>query len=210
MTTAVDVAAELAAELAELADLLESLPPDRWDAASLCDGWRIREVVAHVTLPTYRSAPAVAVQLVRAGFRWNTVADRLARRDAERSVAELVAALRSARMRAWRPPGGGAEGALTHAVVHGLDATVPLGVPRHLDPARARAVLDTLVAPRSLQHFGVDVSAVELRADDVEWTHGSGPPLHADARTLILGLTGRRPLPSGQSAAAWRGESRSR
>jgi len=33
-----------------LADLLESLP-DGWDTPSLCAGWRVRAVVAHMTVP---------------------------------------------------------------------------------------------------------------------------------------------------------------
>jgi uncharacterized protein (TIGR03083 family) len=198
MTTAVatvDAGAEVVAELDALADIVEALPPDRWDATSLCAGWRIREVVAHIALPVYHSAPAVVAQLIRSRMRWGAVADRFARRDAERPVADLVSALRSQRLRDWRPPGGGAEGALVHAVVHGLDITVPLGIPRAVPPARMRVALDHLAAPKSLSHFGVDVSGAELRADDVDWRHGAGAVVSCDARSLALALSGRRPLP---------------
>ena len=34
-----------------LADLLDSGPADAWDAPSLCAGWQVRHVVAHVTMP---------------------------------------------------------------------------------------------------------------------------------------------------------------
>ena len=30
-----------------LAELLDAMPAERWDVASLCEGWRVREVVAH-------------------------------------------------------------------------------------------------------------------------------------------------------------------
>ncbi len=35
-------------ERAEFADFLETLSPRQWDEPSLCDGWRVRDVVAHV------------------------------------------------------------------------------------------------------------------------------------------------------------------
>ena len=42
-----ELRAAVVAERAELVDLLAALPADRWDAPTLCDGWRVREVVAH-------------------------------------------------------------------------------------------------------------------------------------------------------------------
>ena len=32
-----------------LAGLLETLSPQQWAAASLCEGWKVRDVAAHVT-----------------------------------------------------------------------------------------------------------------------------------------------------------------
>lgn len=191
----VDLDAEIVAELTGLADLLEPASPTGWDTPSLCEGWRVREAVAHVTLAAHRTAPQVLLGLVRSRFRWQVAADRLARQDARRPTDELLAALRSSRLHAWRPPGGGATGALVHAVVHGLDVTLPLGLDRPLPPARARAVLDGLTAAASLEHFGVDVDGLALRADDVGWTHGTGHAVHADAQSLVLALTARRALP---------------
>jgi hypothetical protein len=36
------------AERSDLADFLTTLQPEQWQAASLCEGWRVRDVVAHV------------------------------------------------------------------------------------------------------------------------------------------------------------------
>ena len=38
------------AERLSLADLLESLSPDQWEAQSLCTEWRVRDVAAHVAM----------------------------------------------------------------------------------------------------------------------------------------------------------------
>jgi uncharacterized protein (TIGR03083 family) len=45
------LAQETAAERGRLADLYADLTPDQWSAPSLCKGWRVREVLAHVTMP---------------------------------------------------------------------------------------------------------------------------------------------------------------
>ena len=34
----------------ELADLMETFTADEWDTPSLCVGWRVRDVAAHLTL----------------------------------------------------------------------------------------------------------------------------------------------------------------
>ena len=36
------------AERTDLADFLATLTPGQWEAPSLCAGWRVRDVVAHV------------------------------------------------------------------------------------------------------------------------------------------------------------------
>jgi uncharacterized protein (TIGR03083 family) len=41
----------IAAQRAELAEVLAGLPAPRWDEPTLCAGWRVREVVAHITMP---------------------------------------------------------------------------------------------------------------------------------------------------------------
>ena len=187
------VAGEVAAELSELADLLAALPAAAWDAPSLCPGWRVREVVAHLTLPMHASAPVVVLGLLRARGRWDVLADRRARLDARRTPEELLAALRAPRMQAWTPPGGGTTGALVHAVIHGLDITEALGLDRRPPTARTRIVLDGLIEPRSLSHFGVSLEGLQLRAEDLEWSYGAGRVVSAPAVDLALILSGRRP-----------------
>src|SRR5438132_8029868 len=117
--------------------------PDRaWDSTTLCAGWRVRELVAHVTMPFRYSGPRFAAELIRSGGRFQAMADRCARRDAARmSAASLLAALRDNAANQWRPPGGGLAGALTHDVIHGLDVAVPLGIAREVPEDRLRVVL---------------------------------------------------------------------
>lgn len=183
------------AELAALADVLAPLDAEGWRTPSLCEGWTVREVVAHLTLPARRSTPSVLAGLALSGFRWHVFADKAARRDGRLSTDALLSDLRSTRLSAWRPPGGAADSALVHALVHALDVTVPLSSRRRRDPQRFGTVLQALVAPASLKHFGVVLDGVELCADDGLWSHGTGRRVTASSEALVLVLSGRAPLP---------------
>ena len=74
----------------------------------------------------------------------------------------------------WEPPGGGAEGALTHCVIHALDIGEAVPLPRRVPDACIRSVLGIVAAEGAPNLFGVDLSDVELRADDLDWSSGSG------------------------------------
>ncbi|MEU7909093.1 maleylpyruvate isomerase family mycothiol-dependent enzyme [Actinoplanes sp. NPDC049118] len=187
----------VAAERAEQADLLAGLRPDQWDAPTLCAGWRVREVVAHTTMPFRATLGRTMLELARARGNVNRMADRCARRDAARlSAAELLASLRDNIDHPWTPPGGGVRGALSHDVIHGLDITVGLGLDRRVPPERVALVLAGL-SPRNIAFFGADLDGIALRATDLDWGHGSGTPVRGMAQDLLLVLCGRR-MPPGR------------
>ena len=192
-----DIRTMIADQRRELAEVLAGLPEREWDRATLCEGWRVREVVAHMTMPFRTSLPRFALAMLKARGDVNRMADTTARRDAEAmSTSELVASMRDNAEHAWKPPGGGFVGALSHDVIHGLDITVALGIDKPVPTERMRVVLDGINA-RSVGFFGVDLEGVRLVADDLDWTYGDGEPLHGSAQDLLLVLCGRK-LPAGR------------
>jgi uncharacterized protein (TIGR03083 family) len=197
------VRAEIAAERRELADVLAGLPPERWDEETLCAGWRVRETLAHITMAFRYSGPRFVLGMIKARGSFNRMADRAAREDAEALTAEeLVDSLRANVDHPWKPPGGGYVGALSHDLIHGLDITVGLDLDRRPPPERVGLVLGSL-KPAQLKFFGVDLTGVELRATDLDWSYGTGDPVTGRAQDLLLAACGRR-LPPGrlQGAAA--------
>ncbi|MCD2192862.1 maleylpyruvate isomerase family mycothiol-dependent enzyme [Actinomycetospora endophytica] len=185
------LARETAAERVRLADLYAALRPDQWAAPSLCAGWRVREVVAHVTMPYRHSGFRVLRGIAAARGDFNRFADTIAHSDTARhSDAELLAALRDNVAHPWRPPGGGQAGALSHDVIHGLDVTESLGLPR--PPAdRVRHVLGS-ATPRMLAYFGSDLAGTRLVATDTDLALGDGPEIvELPAVDLLLRVTGR-------------------
>ncbi|WFB06024.1 maleylpyruvate isomerase family mycothiol-dependent enzyme [Streptomyces sp. LX-29] len=192
-----EVRAAIAAERQELADLLDSLPEESWDAPSLCAGWRVREVAAHMSLGFRYSLPRVLLELAKARGGLHRMTDRCARRDAAaHSPRQLAGWLRDNAHHPWTPPVGGFASALGHDVVHGLDITVPLGLERRVPEDRLRVLLRN-VTPSSVRFFGAELDGVELRADDLDWSFGSGAPLVGAAQDLLLLAFGRR-LPAGR------------
>lgn len=180
-----------------LADLLASASNGIWDAPSLCDGWQTRHVVAHVTMPMRLTPEQFGMEMASAGGNFAVLSNTVAARDASLPVAEHLAQLRAPLLHAWEPPGGGAAGALSHAVIHSLDVTVALGQPPVAPVDALLAVLDQLTAANGAL-FGVDLTGVRLVASDTDWHWGSGKVLHADTGALVALLSGRT-LPDGQS-----------
>jgi uncharacterized protein (TIGR03083 family) len=192
-----DLAVAIAGEYKALADLLESASFDVWDAPSLCEGWRTREVVAHMTMPARYPGPAFMAELEAAGGDFTRLSNTVAARDGALPVAELVADLRSDVLHGWQPPGGGMDGALTHCVIHELDIVEAVPLERSVPATCITRVLGLVTAADAPNMFGVDLDGVELRADDLVWAAGSGATVTGPAQALALVACGRL-LPAGR------------
>ena len=168
----------MATTYAGLADLLET-DPDAWDAPSLCAGWQVRHVVAHVTMPVRLTPELFGAEMAAARGDFTVLSDTVAARDAALPVAVLLDQLRSAELHAWEPPGG-PSGALNHAVIHALDVTLALGRPS-LAPPDALAAVREQVADGDL--FGVDPEGVREQ----------------DAPDEAVALLAGRTLPDGRA-----------
>ena len=188
------LASETQAERERLVTLFGDLSPEQWNTPSLCAGWRIREVVAHMTMP-FRTKPLLVMAgIVRAGFSFNKYTDRDARATAQAtSETGLVDLLRHNIDNPWQPPGGGQAGALSHDVIHGLDATEPLGLPAP-PPDRIALVLAS-AGSRQVSYFGVDLDGQRLTASDADVSVGDGPNVVTmTAKDILLVVTGRLPM----------------
>ncbi|RBY81831.1 maleylpyruvate isomerase family mycothiol-dependent enzyme [Blastococcus sp. TF02A-26] len=182
-----------------LADVLESGPAEAWDAPSLCAGWQLRHVVAHVSMPVRLPPERFGLEMAAAGGDFGVLSDTVADRDAVLPVAEHLAALRSPVLHAWQPPGGGAAGAVNHAVIHSLDVTLALGRPPVAPPEAVSEILRQLDAVDG-SWFGVDPTGVRLEATDTTWSRGDGEVVRGDSGELVALLAGRR-LPDGRELA---------
>ena len=177
--------------------LAEQLRDQDWDHPSLCAGWRIRELIAHVTMPARYTAEQFGLELAAANGDFTLLSNLIAARDGKLTIQGLLADLSSPVLAGWQPPGGGAIGALNHAVVHGLDASNALGLPRPCSDEAARLILDAL-AGGGAERFGVRLAGLRLVAEDLDWQSGSGRTVTGSAAELIS-LACHRTLSDGRN-----------
>ena len=187
----------LRTERAALIELLETLTPAEWATPSLCSGWTVQQVAAHLAWSNTLSGRELVPALVGSRFRINEANLRLALRWAERGPAAIIEQHRVNLARDLKPKGVPGEAPLEDAVVHGIDIRRPLGrsrpIPLNAFTVVARFQLDTRW-PVSLAVGGNvrrRVQGLRLVADDLEWSHGQGAEVHGSAEALLLMLSGR-------------------
>jgi hypothetical protein len=119
------------------------------------------------------------------------MSDRVAARDAALVPAQLLDDLVSETLASFVFPGGGEIGTLSHAVIHGLDMSVPLGLGSVAGARALRLVLDMLAIDGVARDFGANLDGRKFVATDLDWTFGAGDASEAPAHLLVLELAGR-------------------
>lgn len=186
------IVATVEAERLRLADLFEDLAPHEWRVDSLCPGWTVHDVLAHLTLATRETAPAIFRKVLRARGDINRAfADAARDRAREAGPAELVAQLRETAASARRVPGAGVADPLVDVVVHGQDVVRPLGRVHEVAPDRVVPGLEHVWGNGFYVPKG-RFDGVRCAAVDVGWSAGDGPDeVRGTATDLLLLLTGR-------------------
>jgi len=194
------------AERAALADLLESLSDEEWERPSLCQGWTVRHVAAHVISSPQAAPGELAVAMLRARGNFNRCIADEAKRSAARPVHEIVADYRRLHGSRRHPLGTRSLDPLLDVLVHTQDIVVPLGRRHPMPPAAARAAADHVWRRRSFAFGGRRrLRGFRLTASDVEWSAGAGATVEGPIEALLLLLTGRTaglPRLTGDGAAA--------
>ncbi|KUL26335.1 hypothetical protein ADL15_38750 [Actinoplanes awajinensis subsp. mycoplanecinus] len=178
-----------------IVDLLTGLAPDEWDTPSLCDGWMVRDVAAHLTMPllTMRQLALLAIRypgrtnrLIRDGS-----IDLARRHDPGQLVHRLD--LLVGRHRAF--PGLTCRESLIDAVGHTFDMAIPLGREIAVPAGEVAEAADRLVSYRGRGNAKVfrslPLAKFRLTATDHAWRTGDGAPVTGTMTDLFLLLTGR-------------------
>ncbi|HEY7067503.1 MAG TPA: maleylpyruvate isomerase family mycothiol-dependent enzyme [Chloroflexota bacterium] len=170
----------LIAERRELLTLCHALGPAEWETPSLCEGWRVRDVVAHI-IGEERDWGA----LFQARGRVDAANALSVERRASVPVQQLLAELEEiAPVRGLARVFAGVV--LVETWIHQEDVRRPLGRPRDQDPDRLRWILRWMrVTPFSHGR------ALRLVATDLDYAVGRGPEVRGAAVDLILAAGGR-------------------
>ncbi len=181
---------EAEAERAELLELLTGLEPAQWEQESLCDGWSVRDVVAHLLSYEGVGMREVLPSMLRARMSLGRVNAGFLSRQQGLTPDQLVDRLRTH----LRPSGltaarGGAVG-LVDALVHQQDIRRPLGRLREIPGERLRYALGFAVTAPPLRGFW-HVRGTRVVATDLDWAHGRGPEARGSGEAVLMVLGGR-------------------
>lgn len=186
-----DVMGLAQAERSDLAAFLATLTPAQWTAASLCEGWRVRDVAAHMISYDILTRAALARRFVQGGFRLNRINAIGVEQATRASTGDLLAQLTAHLTPIGLTAGFGGRIGLVDALIHHQDIRRPLGIPRTVPADRLRVALDFALKAPTLQARRV-TKGLHLVATDVDWSTGQGLEVCGPAEALLMVIAGRR------------------
>ncbi|MEV0682749.1 maleylpyruvate isomerase family mycothiol-dependent enzyme [Nocardia sp. NPDC050378] len=174
-----------------IAGLLAELTPAELDAPSLCAGWRVRDVAAHVALAPQPPGPlAMLREAARAHGSFHRLNHDLAVRYAD-TTPDLATALTSLADSRDLPVVTNHRNIHFDVIVHAQDIARPLARTIEID-AQACVVAAQRVWTMGWPFWARRrLRGVSLVADDSAWAVGSGPEIRGSTLDLLLLLTGR-------------------
>lgn len=179
-------------ERATLISDLSGLTGDQWRTPSLCEGWTVHDVLAHLVNDARTTKAGFVLALIGAGFNFNRLNQRGVERERRPTTGDTLAAFRDARDRTISAPAPLAS-RLVEIIVHGEDIRRPLGI-HHDYPTAAiiQAMRYQLATSSSMGGSRDRAEGLRLVATDADFTHGAGPEVRGRAIDLLLTLTGRQ------------------
>ena len=205
-TTAVDPDALWAAiddQRSRTAQLLEGLAPEQWDHASLCDGWTVRHVAAHLTMQRERLHEAAGFvarhpRMLRSrglnAFIHDAAVVQARALSSEEVVERIRAGIGSRRHNAFVTP----LETLTDILVHSQDIAIPLGLELAMEPGPSALAATRRWDTRNTWLAGVNrrlpIEELRFEATDTTWRRGDGHAVTGPIGAILLLLTGRTAL----------------
>jgi uncharacterized protein (TIGR03083 family) len=183
----------IAEQRLSLADLLDNLSDADWETPSLCAGWRVRDVAAHVAMaPQVPNLAAMIADGTRARGSFHRLNHDVAVRHADsRPGEQIVAELRRHAYSRRLPVVTSYRNILFDILVHGQDIAIPLHR-RHPMPPEAATAGATRVWAMGWPFWARRrLRGLELVATDTGWTAGHGAAIRGPIDALLLLLTGR-------------------
>lgn len=185
--TALDLARE---EREDLADFLAGLTPEQWAHPSLCAGWCVREVAAHVVSFEEMTPRELTARFVKGRLQMDRINGLGVTDLAGNSTEQLITLLRDNAEPKGMGAGFGGRVALTDNMIHQQDIRRPLGLGRTIPAERLSAALDFVRYSPTIRG-ALRVRGVRLIATDSDWSYGKGPEVRGPGEALLMVMAGR-------------------
>jgi uncharacterized protein (TIGR03083 family) len=170
---------------------LETLAPAHWTTPSLCAGWTVHDVLAHmIDVATTTRLGFVRRMIAARGDFYRDNQTGVDRNRAE-DPADTLAAYRRVAGLTVTPPAAPAT-RLVEEFAHGEDIRRPLGLRRDYPVEHVVTALRYLADTSQKWGGGKErVQRVRLVATDADAVIGTGPEVRGTAIALVLALSGR-------------------
>ncbi|MFC7451124.1 maleylpyruvate isomerase family mycothiol-dependent enzyme [Rhodococcus daqingensis] len=178
------------AERSALAADLASLTDEQWSTPSLCEQWSVWETLGHMTATAKMTPARFLRKMAGTGFRFEPMFAKEIARETAGTPADTLAQFRSAANRSSAPPGP-VDTWLGETIVHAEDIRRPLGITHEYPPDALARIADFFKGSNLLIGTKTRIAGLTLRADDADWSTGSGPEVTGPILSLVLAMTGR-------------------
>ncbi len=186
------VANVVASERLTLADLFDTLDEGQLRTPSLCAGWSVKDVAAHLTTLFNVSMPGMAMRVLGEQLSFSRAVDRLTKELANRPIEAIAAQLRANADDRRHPPGAPLA-PLTDLLVHGQDICRPLGLAHPVPFDHVAAAMDYVTAGRAFLFLPFSrIRGLRFVATDGDRTWGKGTVIHGPVMSLLLATMGRK------------------
>jgi len=177
-------------ERGALADDLSTLGDAQWKTPSLCAGWTVHELLAHMVATAEMTKLGFLGRFAGAGFNFEKMAAKDVAAKSAGGPTATLAAMRAAQNKTTSPPGP-VDSWLGETIIHSEDIRRPLGIAHDYPTEAVVRTLDFYKGSNLIVGAKKRIAGLTLRATDAEWSTGSGPEATGPALSLLLAMTGR-------------------
>ena len=178
-------------ERAALGTDLEPLQDSDWETQSLCDNWTVRDVVAHMTGTAKISPGSFFGKIITSGFSLKKMQEKDIAELRGGAPADTLANFK-AEVNSSKHPPGPVDTWLGEVIVHSEDIRRPLSI-KHDYPADALTrVADFYKGSNLVIGTKKRIVGLQLKASDVDWSHGDGPEVSGPMVSLVMAMAGRK------------------
>ena len=175
-----------------LASLLEGLSDTEWEQPSLCAGWRVRDVAAHVAMaPQVPGLGSMLADGIRARGSFHRLNHDVAVRHAARPTRDIIVELRTYADSRRLPVVTNYRNILFDVLVHTQDIAIPLGRDHPMPAEAARTGAERVWTMGWPFWARRRLRGLRMMATDTDWSVGAGVELSGPIAMLLLLLTGR-------------------
>jgi uncharacterized protein (TIGR03083 family) len=173
----------LAADLGPLTDA-------QWDTPSLCAGWTVRDVLAHMTAAAKLSPPKFFGSMIGSGFSFDRVQNKGIAANRGATTAQTLENFVSILDSKKRPPGP-VDTMLNETIVHSSDIRRALGIAHEFPPEWVTRGADFFRGSNLIIGGKKRSAGLTFNATDSDWSAGSGPEVTGPAIDILLAISGR-------------------